>query len=275
MSLSVSRRCAVNIEVPGDGERQHSRGGRQRSPSSAWRVAWSVRAARWSIAARIRVPLQALEVGANVRRVLVAQVAIFFEALVDDAFQFRRHVGIQAHWRHRSAVENRIENDRRAVPAKWPRARRHFVEHDAEREQIGARVQRLSRGPARATCTTPSRACCLDRSTAPRRNAWPASDDADGRRSGRCLREPEIENLRPARGEEDVRRLDVAMHDALAVRGIQGIGHGEGDVDEDRDVHRAASEPLLERLALEQLHRDERRIGADIVDGADIGVVER
>ena len=65
------------------------------------------------------------------------------------------------------------------------------------------------------------------------------------------------------------------MHDALAVRGIQGIGDGEGDVDEDRDLHRAAREPLLERLAFEQLHRDERRIGADIVDGADVRVVER
>ena len=65
------------------------------------------------------------------------------------------------------------------------------------------------------------------------------------------------------------------MHDALAVRGIQGIGHGEGDVDEDRHLHQAASEPLLERLAFEQLHRHERRIRADIVDGADVGVVER
>ena len=60
-----------------------------------------------------------------------------------------------------------------------------------------------------------------------------------------------------------------------AVRGLQGIGHGEGDVDEDRDVHRAARELLLERLAFEQLHRDERRIGADVVDRADVGVVER
>ena len=65
------------------------------------------------------------------------------------------------------------------------------------------------------------------------------------------------------------------MHDALAVRGIQGIGNGECDVNEDRDLHQAASEPLLECLAFEQLHRDERWIGADIVDGADIGVVER
>ena len=65
------------------------------------------------------------------------------------------------------------------------------------------------------------------------------------------------------------------MHDAGAVRGIQGIGKGARDVHEGRDLHRAASEPMLECLAFEQLHRDERWIGADIVDGADIGVVER
>jgi hypothetical protein len=41
-----------------------------------------------------------------------------------------------------------------------------------------------------------------------------------------------------------------------------------------RDVT-IAIEPLLERLTFEQLHRDERRIGADVVDGADVGVVER
>ena len=36
-----------------------------------------------------------------------------------------------------------------------------------------------------------------------------------------------------------------------------------------------AREPLLERLAFEQFHRDERRIGADVVDRADVRVVER
>ena len=65
------------------------------------------------------------------------------------------------------------------------------------------------------------------------------------------------------------------MHDTLAVRSIEGIGNGACDVNEDRDFHQAASEPLLECLAFEQFHRDERWIGADIVDGADTGVVER
>jgi hypothetical protein len=65
------------------------------------------------------------------------------------------------------------------------------------------------------------------------------------------------------------------MHDALAVRSIQGVGNGEGDVHDHRNVQPAALEALLERLALEQLHRDERRRRPDIVDGADIGMVER
>jgi len=87
--------------------------------------------------------------------------------------------------------------------------------------------------------------------------------------------QPEVEHLRAARREEDVRRLDVAMHDALAVCGVQGVGNSECDVNDDGHIHRAASESRLEGLAFEQLHRDEWRIGADIVDRADIGVVER
>jgi hypothetical protein len=61
--------------------------------------------------ARLRVPLQALKVGSHLGRVLVAQGAIFFEALVDDARQFRRYRGIQICWWHRHEIENGLEND--------------------------------------------------------------------------------------------------------------------------------------------------------------------
>ncbi len=64
------------------------------------------------------------------------------------------------------------------------------------------------------------------------------------------------------------------MDYALSVRSVEGIGHGEGEVDEQGDVRPSASEPLLKGLTLEQFHGDERRVLADIVDGADIGVVE-
>ena len=65
------------------------------------------------------------------------------------------------------------------------------------------------------------------------------------------------------------------MNDALAVRRIHGVGHREGEIDERRGGHGAARQSLLQRLAFEQFHRDERRIAADVVDGADVGMVER
>ncbi len=70
----------------------------------------------------------------NFRSALVSQIPIFFEALVDDAFQFPRHAGIQAHGRHGSVVENRIENDPGAFASEWQLAGSHFVEHHPERE---------------------------------------------------------------------------------------------------------------------------------------------
>ena len=45
----------------------------------------------------IGVALQALQIGAHVGGVLVAQVAIFFERLVDDVFELARQIGIQTH----------------------------------------------------------------------------------------------------------------------------------------------------------------------------------
>ena len=92
--------------------------------------------------ARARVALQALQVGANVCRMLVSQGAILLEALVDDALQFRRHVGIQAYHGDGTLVENGIEHQRRAVSAKWPGARPHLIEDHTEGEQVRAGVQR-------------------------------------------------------------------------------------------------------------------------------------
>ena len=47
--------------------------------------------------------------------------------------------------------------------------------------------------------------------------------------SARHLRQSEVENLGvPAPRDENVRRLDVAMNNALAVRGIQRVGNFDG-----------------------------------------------
>src|SRR4029450_3119062 len=42
------------------------------------------------------VSLQTLQLGSDVRRVLVAHVAVLREAFLNNAFQIRRHIGIQA-----------------------------------------------------------------------------------------------------------------------------------------------------------------------------------
>src|SRR5207302_1058808 len=97
-------------------------------------------------ASAVGVALQALQVGANVGGALLAQVAIFFERLVDDVLELFREVGVQADRRNRGAVENRLKNQRGSLSAKRQVSGGHFVEHDAERKQIGARIEFFSLG---------------------------------------------------------------------------------------------------------------------------------
>ena len=92
------------------------------------------------------------------------------------------------------------------------------------------------------------------------------------------LGEPKVEDLRPVCGEENVRRFDVAVDDARGVRRIERAGQRGGDLDQFGFAERSARQPLLQRLALQQLHDEERHaLGrrADIVDGADVRVLQR
>ena len=91
-------------------------------------------------------------------------------------------------------------------------------------------------------------------------------------------REAEIEDLHPAvQREEDVLRLQVAMHDAAFVRGAKPSGHLEGDVE--RRVHRkcAGAETRAQRLAFQTLRHEVRGTAVipDVVDGQHVGVIER
>ena len=92
--------------------------------------------------------------------------------------------------------------------------------------------------------------------------------------SCRGLREPEIEDLRTPRREKDVGRLDVAVDDALGVRGIEGIGQRKRDVYGRGKIQRPPREPLLQRLAFEELHREIGWIRSDVEDRADVRMIE-
>ena len=94
----------------------------------------------------VGVPLQPLQIGAHVGGVLVAQVAVFLQRLVNDAFELRRQIRIQPDRRRGQLFQNRIEDQRRSVAAKGQRAGRHFIQHGAKRKQIGARVQLFALG---------------------------------------------------------------------------------------------------------------------------------
>jgi hypothetical protein len=79
------------------------------------------------------------------------------------------------------------------------------------------------------------------------------------------------------RGDEDVGRLDVPVDDALPMGGTQPVGDLDRDLKEDLRGQRTAGDALLERLALQSFHAQEglALMVADVVDGADVRMVER
>ena len=79
-----------------------------------------------------------------------------------------------------------------------------------------------------------------------------------------------------ALGDEDICGLDVAMNDAFGVGGIERVGDLDGQTERDVGLERAAGDAMFQRDPFEEFHGDEGLaiLLADIVDGADVGVVE-
>jgi hypothetical protein len=75
----------------------------------------------------------------------------------------------------------------------------------------------------------------------------------------RNFRETEIEDFCVASlGHENICRLDVAVHDALRVRRVERIGNLDPDVEQTLQLKRTARDRMLQRHAIQKLHRDER-----------------
>jgi hypothetical protein len=91
------------------------------------------------------------------------------------------------------------------------------------------------------------------------------------------LGEAEVHHLHvTALGHENIRGLDVAMHDALRVRRVEGVGDLDADIDNLGNLEHAAAEAIVERVSLHPLHDDERLalMFTDVVNRADVGVVQ-
>ena len=87
----------------------------------------------------------------------------------------------------------------------------------------------------------------------------------------------EVEYLHmPAGGDEDVRRLDVAMNDARGVGGVEGVGDFDGQFQRRFEIEPLDCHALAQVRALEELHGDEDDpvLLANLINRADVGVVQ-
>src|SRR5580704_1959281 len=81
----------------------------------------------------------------------------------------------------------------------------------------------------------------------------------------------------PAFRYKDVGWLDIAVDDAFTVSGIQRIGNLNGQPQLDIGFDRFSCDAMLKGHAFKKLHDEEGTtiLLADVIDGADIGVIER
>ena len=168
---------------------------------------------------RMRRRREQLERECKIVRGVEAIVGPLLEAAADDARDGRRHARRQLRG---VVLEDRGQRFRHRVALERPGTGQHLVHHDAEREDVRARVHRI--GPH------------LFR----RHVAGRAHDDAraDIHRAGlglhgaHELRDAEVQDFRAAVArEEQVLGLQVAMDDAAGVRGCQSARNLHGVVD--------------------------------------------
>ena len=91
------------------------------------------------------------------------------------------------------------------------------------------------------------------------------------------LRQSEVQNLDVVPGgDEDIRRLDVAMSDALRMSRVEPVGGLDSDFEQRVCLYRVALDEVVERLAFQHLHGNERStlMLTNLMDGADIGMVQ-
>ena len=94
------------------------------------------------------------------------------------------------------------------------------------------------------------------------------------------LGQAEIQDLHLAtRRQKNIRRLDIAMDNALGVRRVERVCKLDGNVEQPVSGERARIKLAVETLSFQQFHRDERlrvlTLGFfDRVDGANVGMVQ-
>src|SRR5437667_1528310 len=211
---------------------------------------------------RLRVPLQAFQVGAQFAGAMVAQLAIFFQSLADDFFQLERDFGIQADRSGRHPVEDGIEDRTPSFPTQRQGPGRHLVQHRSKRNHVCPRVQLLApnllrrhvgdsaKGNARAGEMLLAHRGLLGRCS---RRFYQSVNNWGH------FRQPEIQNLGvPTLGHKNVRGLDVAVNDAFDVGGVQSVGNLDGQSEQNFGLDGLSGDAMLQRHTVQELHNEER-----------------
>ena len=181
------------------------------------------------------------------------------EDVVEGGRQLRADVG-----EARRRVQQMGVQDRHvAVALEQPASGQALEQHASQRVDVGGRprdlaVELLGRRVPEACRRTPAR----------RRAAGAGGGD------------PEVAEERAAAGlvDEDVRRLDVAMHEAAGVDGIERRRELPADRQRPRRVECAGgADQLAEIAAVDVAHRDVQHavLGAGVIDRDDARVVDR
>ena len=222
-----------------------------------------------------RVPFESHQFGAYFGRALVAQVTLFFQSAADNIFQLWRQAGVQPNDRNWIAFQNLVEDDSGAFAAEGQLPGRHLVQHCAKRKQITARVQFLRPRLFRRHVSHRTQ-----RGTGTGQVFHVLGTGHLARSGDACndLGKTEIKDLGVAAlGDKNIRRLDVAMNDALCMRGVERIGDFDGQCENLVYFQRTAGDAMLQRHAIEKFHGNEgfAVLVVNFVDRADIGMIQR
>ncbi len=154
-------------------------------------------------------------------------------------------------------------------PAERAPAAEGLVEQGARGEEVGARVDGVAEDLLGGHVARRSH-------DEPGRREVGARVEWNGRRLGRLVGEAEVHEPAAVRGEEEVRRLHVAVDDAGVVQRGEPLEEVEGEVDGLGCGQRPTPKARGESLAREQLHHDERLalVLADFEDRAEVRVAD-
>ncbi len=221
------------------------------------------------------VVAHALQVAREVLRRGVTLLRVLREATLHDPAERRRDPRREPRERLRLLTDDRGERLGGRPALERAAARGHLVEHRAERELVGAEVDRLRPRLLRRHVAHGAEDGARHRARVDRRRGRLVLREASG--AGQ-LRDPEVEDLREAvGGDHHVRGLQVAMHDPRGVRLREPLGELRREVEDPARRQRPLLEDLAERAPEDELHREVRRPvrRAHLVDGDDGRVVER